>query len=204
MRVPPHMMKGDLDESIYNSVINDYIGEFTHDKGLFIALTGIKSVGEGIIVQGDGAIYYETEFEMLAYKPVLHEVVEGDISEITEFGAFVRIGPIDALVHVSQIMDDYVSYSKTGNLQGKTSNKSLKIGDKIVGRVIAVSLKTLQSAKIGLTMRQHGLGTPKWIKEEKAEAAKEKKKEEKAEAPKEEKKPEAVPKEKKKEKKKDE
>lgn len=161
------MLKGDLDESIREAIIGDFVGEFTKDKGFFVSLIGVNEIGEGIIIQGDGAVYYETEFEMLAYEPFMHEIVEGVISEITEFGAFVRVGPIDALVHVSQIMDDYVSYSKTGNLQGKTSNRSLKVGDKVRGRIIAISLKSPQSAKIGLTMRQPGLGALSWIKEEK-------------------------------------
>ena len=41
---------------------------------------------------------------------------------------------------------------------GKESKKSLKIGDKCRARIIAVSFKDLQNPKIGLTMRQPGLG----------------------------------------------
>ncbi len=170
IRVLPHMFKDKLEDSIQNSIIAEYIGQFTNDNGIFISFVKINSIGEGRIIHGDGAVYYETEFDMLVYKPFMQETVKGAVTEITEFGAFVRIGPIDALVHVSQVMDDYVSFSKSGSLQGKSSNRSLNIKDTVLARVIAISLKNLQTAKIGLTMRQLGLGNIKWIEEDKKKA----------------------------------
>lgn len=59
---------------------------------------------------GDGAAYHEVTFNALFFKPELQEVVEGEVIEITEFGAFVRIGPMDGLAHVSQVTDDYITY----------------------------------------------------------------------------------------------
>ena len=38
------------------------------------------------------------------------EIIDGEVIEIAEFGAFVRIGPMDGLVHVSQVTDDYIGY----------------------------------------------------------------------------------------------
>jgi DNA-directed RNA polymerase subunit E' len=152
-----------------------YINQLSATYGLFIALVDVNEVGEGRIIPGDGAIYYETMFDILSYKPELHEIVEGDVSEITEFGAFARIGPIDGLVHISQVMDDFVSFSKTGSLQGKESKRSLKARDRIKSRVVAVSIKSLQTAKIGLTMRQVGLGKIEWVEEDKKKEEKEKK-----------------------------
>ena len=51
-------------------------------------------------------------FKLLSFYPEMHEVVEGEVVEVTDFGAFVRIGPEDALLHVSQIMDDYISFDE--------------------------------------------------------------------------------------------
>ncbi len=45
---------------------------------------------------------------MLTYMPFVEEVVAGEVTELAEFGAFVRIGPIDGLVHVSQITNDFL------------------------------------------------------------------------------------------------
>jgi DNA-directed RNA polymerase subunit E' len=175
IRVPPDLFSSELKQAITQSVKDTYINQLSSTYGLFIALVDVNEIGEGRIIPGDGAIYYETTFDILSYKPELHEIVEGDVSEITEFGAFARIGPIDGLVHVSQVMDDFVSFSKTGSLQGKESKRNLKARDRIRSRVVAVSIKSLQTAKIGLTMRQMGLGKLEWIEEDKKKDEKPKK-----------------------------
>ena len=41
----------------------------------------------------------------------------------------MRIGPVDALLHVSQLMDDYISYDeKQGVLLGKGEQKEINHG----------------------------------------------------------------------------
>ena len=50
--------------------------------------------------------FFEAEFELLAYKPEMQEIVLGRIKDITDFGAFINIGPIDGMIHVSQTMDN--------------------------------------------------------------------------------------------------
>jgi DNA-directed RNA polymerase subunit E' len=72
------------------------------------------------------------------------------------------MGPLDGMIHISQAMNDFVSFSKDKVLQGKDSHRSLKVGDQCRARVIAVSFKE-GTPKIGLTMRQAGLGKEDWI-----------------------------------------
>jgi DNA-directed RNA polymerase subunit E' len=36
----------------------------------------------------------------------MQEIVEGEVVERVEFGAFVEIGPLDGLLHISQITDE--------------------------------------------------------------------------------------------------
>ena len=88
--------------------------------------------------------------------------------EITDFGAFVRIGPTDALLHLSQITDDYLkSDVKQGLILSNQSEKTLRIGSKIRARITAISLgKSASMGKIGITCRQPFLGSFDWIKEE--------------------------------------
>jgi DNA-directed RNA polymerase subunit E' len=54
-------------------------------------------------------------------------------------------------------------------LIGKESKTSLEEGNKVRARIVALSLKGKSSkeTKIGLTMRQPGLGRFEWIEEEK-------------------------------------
>ncbi|MDD4468054.1 MAG: DNA-directed RNA polymerase, partial [Candidatus ainarchaeum sp.] len=139
-------------------------------------------VGDGHVIPGDGATYYEAEKEMLTYKPNVQEVVRGTITEATEFGAFVRIGPIEGLIHVSQIMDDYINYdSKLPGFLGKKTDKKLVPEDNVLARLVTISLRgDTSSSKIGLTMRQPFLGKADWGKiDEKGEKNKKGSKEEK-------------------------
>jgi len=93
-------------------------------------------------------------------------VVHGKIKDIADFGAFINIGPLDGMIHISQTMNDFVSFSKDKTLQGKDSKRSLKVNDVCVARVIAVSYKDIANPKLGLTMRQQGLGREDWVEED--------------------------------------
>ena len=162
VRVPPHLFQADLKKAIADAITEEYAGKIEED-GVIVGVISIDEIGEGKILPEDGAIYYLTKFKLLKWIPMMHEVVEGVVKEITDFGVFVNIGPMDGLVHISQVMDDYVSVSKSGSLQGRQTKKTLKVGDQVRARIIAISLKS-QTAKIGLTMRQPGLGKIEWIK----------------------------------------
>jgi DNA-directed RNA polymerase subunit E' len=83
------------------------------------------------------------------------------------------------MIHISQTMDDFVSFSKEKVLSGKETKKTLKVGDSCRARIIAVSFKDVANPKLGLTMRQPGLGRLDWIKEETAEKTEEVKEEKK-------------------------
>jgi len=62
-------------------------------------------------------------------------------------------------------MNDFVSFNKEKTLAGKESRRVLKISDKCRARIIATSYKDITNPKLGLTMRQTGLGKLEWIEE---------------------------------------
>lgn len=165
IRVPPHMFHTTKKESVLANVKSSYEGYISTELGFVISLISVLNIEEGVIVPGDGAAYYETEFELLTFKPEMNELLFGKIKDITDFGAFMDIGGAEGMVHISQSMDDYVSFSKEKVLQGKKTSQSLKIGDKCRARIIAVSYKDLNHPKIGLTMRQEGLGKLEWLEQ---------------------------------------
>mgnify|MGYP001563019388 CR=1 FL=1 len=167
IRVPPHTFHENTSESIIKALRERFENFISKDLGIAIAVLSIKEVGEGVIIPGDGAAYYKTIFTLLVFKPEIHELVLGDITEITDFGVFFNMGAIDGMVHLSQTMDDYVSMSKSGVLTGKESKKVLKSGERCRARVIAISYKEMNNPRIGLTMRQPSLGAISWLKEEK-------------------------------------
>lgn len=170
VRVPPDLFEEPLGEVAFELLNEKYVGKIDKKLGLMVTVKEIEDIGIGRVIMGDGAAYHDITFTALFFKPELQEIVEGEVIEITEFGAFVRMGPMDGLVHVSQITDDYINYdAKRGALLGKESKKTLEEGDKVRARIVALSLKGKSSkeTKIGLTMRQPGLGKFDWIQEEK-------------------------------------
>lgn len=177
IRVPPNLFSLPLEEAVIKRIKTKYSGYISKDLGIVVDVAGMKEIGEGVIIPGDGASYYDVSFELLTFKPEMQEIVVGRIKDIAEFGAFINIGPIDGMIHISQTMDDFVSFSKDKTLTGKETKRVLKVGDLCRARIIAVSFKDVLNPKLGLTMRQQGLGRLDWIKEEPEE--KEQKKEDK-------------------------
>ncbi len=165
IRVPPDLFGKDVEEAVLNMVKKKYEGFISKELGVVIDVAGISRIGEGIIIPGDGASYFDTNFKVLTYKPEMQEVVFGKIKDIAEFGAFITIGPIEGMIHVSQTMDDFVSFSKDKVLLGKETKRTLKVNDLCKARIIAISYKDVNNPKLGLTMRQLGLGKPEWGKE---------------------------------------
>jgi len=187
IRIPPNLFGDDLNKVVTDIVQKTFEGAMRRQHGVIVAVDNIEPVGDGIVIHGDGAMYQRVAFDALTFKPELQEVLDGIVCEIVEFGAFCHIGALDALVHMSQIMNDYVEVDAESEIiTGKEKKLVLKKGDPIRARVVAVSLNELSAreSKIGLTMRQPALGAHHWIyekpeEEKKKESKKEKKKKKK-------------------------
>ena len=166
--MPPERFGDDLKKTVVALLREKYEGQLSKELGLVVAVTGVEQIGEGMIYPGDGAAHYDTTFRALTFKPELNEIVQGKVIEIVEFGAFISLGALDGLVHVSQVTDDFLSYDEKGRrLIGKESKKSLIEGDLLRAKIVALSLKKSQNQKVGLSMRQAGLGKLQWIEDAK-------------------------------------
>ncbi len=166
VRVDPKEFGDNVKESVIKSLNDKFEGYVSEELGFVVGISSVDNIGEGKILPGDGGIHYETNFIIYIYKSELQETVIGKVSDITNFGAFIEIGPIDGMVHIGQTMDDYVSFSKENVLLGKESKRTLKIGDICRAKIIALSYKDMSNPKIGLTMRQPWLGNINWIDED--------------------------------------
>ncbi len=155
IRVDPKAIQEDERTAIKQQIKQEYIGKILNEKLLVVAFVDIIKINDGVIIPNDPAVFYDTIFNVLAYMPLLHETVRGQITAISEIGAMVNIGPIDGLVHISQVMDDFVDFSKNA-LIGRKSKLSLKAGDSVIASISVISTK--EQMKVGLTMRSPGLG----------------------------------------------
>ena len=159
----PDLFDGDLQESIHEQIMRNYANKTTEDLGLVITVLDVHTIGEGFKLPEDPSRHYVVEFTLLTYKPELHEVIEGKVSSVTNFGVFVNMGVLDGLLHLSQTMVDQVSFSNTGVILGSQTGQTLKAEQTVRASVVAVSFKDIRNVKIGLTMRQPGLGAHEWL-----------------------------------------
>lgn len=167
VRVPPEHLGDELEESVKAGLRDEVEGRIDADLGgVVVGVEDVSDIEGGDIKPEDAGVHYDVEYTAIAFIPDLHEVVTGEVVDITGFGAFIRIGPFDGLCHVSQIMDEYVNYEEeNAMLTAEESNHQLQVGDSVTSRIIAVSLDNQESNKINLTMRQPGLGKEEWIEE---------------------------------------
>ncbi|VVB65655.1 DNA-directed RNA polymerase subunit E' [Candidatus Gugararchaeum adminiculabundum] len=185
--IPPKLFSMSLEESVLQILREHYERLVDKDLGIIISIRNPREISDGRVIPGDGATHHTVTFDALCYKPEVNEVFEGEAGEIVEFGAFISLGPLEGLVHLSQITNDFLSYDKNSqSFVGRESKKTLKKGDHVLAKISTVSLKnSIPESKIGLTMRPSGLGKPEWApgakKEEKEGDKKEKPKKEKAE-----------------------
>jgi len=166
VRVEPKHFGLPTQEAIERQLNESFVDKFSKELGYVISVVSVDKVEDGVLVHGDGAAYYKSLFKLLVWMPEMQELVYGTILEITNFGAFIQIGPAKGMIHISQTMEDYVSLGKTGTLSGKATKRNLGIKDDCIARIVAISYKG-DEPKIGLTMRQPGLGKLEWIKEDK-------------------------------------
>jgi DNA-directed RNA polymerase subunit E' len=168
VRIPPARLGPELAGVISELAQQQFEGKLVDGQSLAVTIRDVKPIGEGHIIHGDGGVYQQVEYEALLFRPEIQEVVEGAVVEIRKFGAFVRFGPLDGLLHVSQIMDDRVNIDEHNQrLVGVESKRDLKVGYKVRARVVSLSLSEIspRDSRIGLTMRQPALGRFEWIQD---------------------------------------
>jgi len=169
VRIPPDLLGENFLELLEELTHQNFEGKIDADNYLTVLTTDIEPIGDGRIVHGDGGIYQRIKYNALLFKPEINEVIHGTVCEILKFGAFIRFGPLDGLLHISQIMDDHISPDIANErLIGKEKKRELRVGDQVRARVVAVSIneRNPRESKIGLTMRQVGLGKVPWIIED--------------------------------------
>lgn len=172
VRIPPSQFGTTIEEAAMIHLRKNHENVLDRDIGLMIAVIGVDKIGEGRLIPGDGATYHTVQYRVLAFKPMRGEVVEGNVVELMDFGAFIRIGPLDGLCHVSQICDDFITQDpKSNSLMGKETGRRLTEGNQVRARITSISFESgNRSGKLGLTMRQPYLGKigpdVSWIEED--------------------------------------
>ncbi|MFC7018598.1 MULTISPECIES: DNA-directed RNA polymerase [Haloarcula] len=169
VEVPPRHL-ADVGPELVKRLLQDKLeGRMDEDVGSVVTVIDVKDIGDGAVLPNKPGVYYEAEFDALTFDPQMQEVVDGEVVEVVNFGAFVGIGPVDGLLHVSQISDEYLAYDEENQqLASRESNRTLGVGDAVRARIVTKSIdeRNPRDSKIGLTAKQVGLGKHGWLQED--------------------------------------
>ena len=173
IRIPAEYIKKErsLSEHVDRLAHDAFEGRFDDEDNYVLLTFDHELQGRGRIIHGDGAIYQKVRFKALLFSMDSNEIVDGAVSEVHEFGAFVQIGPMEALLHKSQILDEQIDINiGLRRIEGRQTGKYLAVGSPVRSRIVSLSLNPHdpRSSKIGLTCKQPALGAPDWIAEERA------------------------------------
>lgn len=169
LRVPPSRFDDDLQDILLELARDSLEERIIPELGFIVSVLEAQEVGKGKLIPQDGGAFYPCQFKVLSYKPERGEVIEGRVVELTEFGAFVQVSTIEALCHMSQIGDDFFRFRSSDRaLVGKETGKRIDVDDIVRGRIIVVGMQK-KAIRVGITMRQAGLGKMEWVNEWKAE-----------------------------------
>ena len=83
VRVEPKLFGLETADAVSQQLIEIYSDYYDKEIGRAIVVVEVSEVGEGVIIPGDGAAYYNSKFKLLTWKPEMHEPIYGIISEIT-------------------------------------------------------------------------------------------------------------------------
>ncbi|MFB6217902.1 MAG: DNA-directed RNA polymerase [Halobacteriaceae archaeon] len=173
VEVPPEHLADVTPERIKRLLREKLEGRMDEEVGSVVTVTEVHDIGQGAVLPNRPGVYYEAEFDALTFDPEMQEVVDGEIVEVVEFGAFVGIGPVDGLLHVSQISDEYLAYDgENQQLASRESDRDIGTGDAVRARIVTKSIdeRNPRDSKIGLTASQPGLGKLGWLREERETA----------------------------------
>lgn len=155
----------DIKKSVEEKLENLHIKE---NNGVFlgvIEITNIEDTGE--ILPEKPYIYFNVEYKALFFQPVEGEIIESYVTDVAEFGPFVRFGPLEALVHISQISKEKLSYNPEQDIIASKDNKIvIKKGEKVRAMVVNYSISE-EKTRVNLTMKQEPLGLIKLVEKKK-------------------------------------
>ncbi len=172
VRIPPEFFGLPLEEAALRVLTDRYVGTVHPDMGVIVAIFNVKVSEEGRILPGDGATYHDSEYDVLAFNPRVKEVLEGTVVNAVNYGLWVNVGPVEGIVHISQLMDEHVRFDPQRRaFIGERTGRVIEVGDVVRARVVSVSMSGMVGRpRLQLTMRQPYLGKIEWYRKKSGEA----------------------------------
>ncbi|KAL1234159.1 DNA-directed RNA polymerase II subunit RPB7 [Trichinella pseudospiralis] len=97
---------------LYNTVRQKLVleveGQCTGKYGFIITVTGILSIGAGLVQSGCGFVRFPIKYQAVVYRPIKNEVVEGRVENVSKLGLFCLVGPLTVFISRHCIPHDLI------------------------------------------------------------------------------------------------
>ncbi|KAL0436815.1 UNVERIFIED_CONTAM: DNA-directed RNA polymerase II subunit RPB7 [Sesamum radiatum] len=154
MQLHPRHFGRDLRDKLVAKLMKDVEGTCSGRHGFIVAITGIESVGKGLIRDGTGFVTFPVKYQCVVFRPFKGEILEAVVTMVNKMGFFAEAGPVQIFVSNHLIPDDMEFQS--GDIPNyTTSDGSVKIQKdsevrlKIIGtRVDATEIRNVCRDKV--------------------------------------------------------
>ncbi|KAL8516268.1 hypothetical protein ACS0TY_014797 [Phlomoides rotata] len=126
MQLHPRHFGRDLRDKLVAKLMKDVEGTCSGRHGFIVAITGIESVGKGLIRDGTGFVTFPVKYQCVVFRPFKGEILEAVVTMVNKMGFFAEAGPVQIFVSNHLIPDDMEFQS--GDVPNyTTSDGSVKI-----------------------------------------------------------------------------
>ncbi|KAL9251972.1 DNA-directed RNA polymerase II subunit RPB7-like protein [Drosera capensis] len=131
MQLHPRHFGARLREKLITKLMKDVEGTCSGRHGFVVAITGIESVGKGLIREGTGFVTFPVKYQCVIFRPFKGEILEAVVTMVNKVGLvlmgfFAEAGPVQIFVSNHLIPDDMEHQS--GDIPNyTTSDGSVKI-----------------------------------------------------------------------------
>ncbi|GER33679.1 DNA-directed RNA polymerase II subunit RPB7 [Striga asiatica] len=106
MQLHPRHFGRDLRDKLVAKLVKDVEGTCSGRHGFIVAITGIDSVGKGLIRDGTGFVTFPVKYQCVVFRPFKGEILEAVVTMVNKMGFFAEAGPVQIFVsnHVSGLI----------------------------------------------------------------------------------------------------
>ncbi|CAH8386383.1 unnamed protein product [Eruca vesicaria subsp. sativa] len=126
MQLHPRFFGRSLHENLVSKLIKDVEGTISGRHGFIVAVTGVESIGKGLIRDGTSFVTFPVKYQCVVFRPFQGEVLEAVVTSVMQHGFFAEAGPLTIFVSNRRLPDD-MEYQAGDIPSYTTSDGSVKI-----------------------------------------------------------------------------
>ncbi|CAN7140284.1 unnamed protein product, partial [Brassica rapa subsp. narinosa] len=126
MQLHPRFFGRNLRENLVSKLMKDVEGTCSGRHGFVVAITGIESVGNGLVRNGTAFVTFPVKYQCVVFRPFKGQILEAVVTLVNKMGFFAEAGPVQIFVSKHLIPDD-MEFQAGDMPKYTTSDGSVKI-----------------------------------------------------------------------------